>query len=89
MVGGHAPDGVLAALAPGAERVIACQPNWKRAQPAEIIAEAARPYCQDVQVVHRVPDAIKSALASASADTLVLVTGSFYTVGEAPRDLRG
>ncbi len=89
MVGGHSPDGVLAALAPGVERVIACQPNWRRAQLAEAIAEAAAPYCRNIRVVHAVPLAIESALAGAGPDTLILVTGSFYTVGEAPRELRG
>jgi folylpolyglutamate synthase/dihydropteroate synthase len=82
MVGGHSPDGLLAALAPGAELLIACQPAWKRAQSAEAIAEAAWPYCADVRVVHVVAEAVRSALAGAGLDTLVLVTGSFYTVGE-------
>src|SRR5579872_6253735 len=86
MVGGHAPDGVLAALAPGVERIIACQPAWKRAQPAEEIAAAARAYGGDVRVVESVPEAVASALAAADGDTLVLVTGSFYTVGEVPRN---
>jgi len=86
MVGGHAPDGVLAALAPDAERVVACQPNWKRAQPAEVVAGAARAYCPDVRIVAAVPDAVKSALAGAGIDTLVLITGSFYTIGEVHPD---
>src|SRR5581483_4886828 len=34
MVGGHAPEGVLAALAPDAAAVYVCQPDWKRAIPA-------------------------------------------------------
>ncbi len=82
MVGGHSPDEVLSALAPGAELVVTCQPDWKRAQPAEVIARAARPYCADVRAVESVLDAARSALRGAGPDTLVLITGSFYTVGE-------
>jgi dihydrofolate synthase / folylpolyglutamate synthase len=82
MVGGHAPDGVLAALALGAELVVACRPDWKRAQQAEEIAQAARPFAADVRVVEPVMDAVHAAAADADPRTLVLVTGSFYTVGE-------
>ncbi len=32
MLTGHAPEGVFAALAPLAERIYVCQPQWKRAQ---------------------------------------------------------
>jgi len=83
MVGGHAPEGVLAALAPGASLVIACSPSWKRAQPAETIANAAKPHCADVRIIESVPEAVQAAIEDAGSDTLVLVTGSFYTVGEA------
>lgn len=84
MVGGHDPDGVMAALATEARRVFACQPDWKRAQPVEEIAAAARRYNSHVEAVASVPEAIQHALDAASPSDLVLITGSFYTVGEAP-----
>jgi len=88
MVGGHAPEGMLAPLAPHAERIYICQPNWKRAQPAEEIAEVARTYPAQIEVIPAVPAAVQAALDAADRKTLVLVTGSFYTVGEVPPALR-
>ncbi len=86
MVGGHAPEGVLAALAPDAACVYVCQPNWKRAVPAETIAEAARQFVPCVEVIPSVPQAARAALAEAGPEDMVLITGSFYTVGEVPPD---
>ena len=84
MVGGHEPEGVLAALAPGADRVYACQPDWKRAQPAEEIAAAARRFCPDVEIIPACNEAARAAIAAAGLEDMVLITGSFYTVGEVP-----
>jgi dihydrofolate synthase/folylpolyglutamate synthase len=84
MLEGHVPEDVLAALTPGAARLYACQPNWKRAQPAEKIAEAARRFVPDVECIPSVPEAVRAALHAATPDAMVLITGSFYTVGEAP-----
>jgi dihydrofolate synthase/folylpolyglutamate synthase len=84
MLEGHAPDGVLAALSPGAARLYACQPDWKRAQPAEKIAETARRFVPDVELIPSVPEAVRAALNAASPEDMILITGSFYTVGEAP-----
>ncbi len=86
MLTGHAPDGVLAPLAPMAERVYVSQPNWKRAMPAEEVAAAARLFSHNVDVFPSVREAATRALADAEAGTLVLVTGSFYTVGEVPME---
>lgn len=85
MVGGHEPEGVLAPFAAQAAHVYACRPNWKRGQAAERIAETARHYTSDVTVIPGVEDAYRAALAAATPRDMVLVTGSFYTVGEIPR----
>lgn len=84
MVGGHDPEGVLAALAPDADRIYACRPDWKRAQPAEEIAAAARRFCPNVEIIPSVPEAARAAIAAAGQEDMVLITGSFYTVGEVP-----
>jgi dihydrofolate synthase/folylpolyglutamate synthase len=81
MLEGHDPAGVLAPLASGAT-VIACQPDWRRALPAETIAEAARPLTDRVEIVRSVPEAVESAITRAQPNDLILVTGSFYTIGE-------
>lgn len=82
MLGNHSAEGVLAQLAPRASVVIATQSQWEKASPAERIAEAARRVCDTVETVARVPDAVSRALELATERDLVLVTGSFYTIGE-------
>ena len=84
MVGGHDPAEVLAPFAAEAAQIYVCQPNWKRALPAEEIADAARRFTAQVQVIPDVAEAVHAAIAEAGANDLILVTGSFYTVGEVP-----
>lgn len=84
MVGGHALDDVLGVLAPLAATVYACAPEWRRAVPAGEVAAAARHWCADVRIAPTVREAVASALRDSSPTDMVLVTGSFYTVGEAP-----
>jgi dihydrofolate synthase/folylpolyglutamate synthase len=82
MIAGHGPEEVLAALAPPASKVYATQPTWTKGLPASAIAEAARPYCPDVQTLTPPLEAARAALADAGPDDLVLITGSFYVVGD-------
>ncbi len=84
MVGGHDPAEVLAPFASEAAHLYVCQPDWKRALPAEQIAEAARRFTPQVTVIPRVSEAVMAAIAAAGPEDLVLVTGSFYTIGEVP-----
>ena len=51
---------------------------------AEEVAAVARNYADNVSVVPSVPDAVRAALADATPQDMVLITGSFYTVGEVP-----
>lgn len=82
MLATHPCEGVLARLAPMASVVIATQSKWRKALPAENLVDEARKHCDNVEVVDNVPDAVSRALESASKNDLVLVTGSFYTIGE-------
>jgi dihydrofolate synthase/folylpolyglutamate synthase len=84
MLTGHAPEGVLEALAPLADRIFVCQPQWKRAQSADLLADVARRFSNAVEIICSVQDAARAAIAAATPRDLVLITGSFYTVGEAP-----
>lgn len=84
MLSGHAPEGVVAALAPEAHALYACAPNWKRALPAEEIALLGRRFLPNVQIGPSVEAAVRKALRDAGPKDLVLITGSFYTIGEAP-----
>jgi folylpolyglutamate synthase/dihydropteroate synthase len=84
----HGPEPFLRILAPLAARVVATTPPF-RPQPAAEIAAAADRIGLPVEEFGPAPAAIESALASARNDEVVVVTGSFYTVGETPRPLRG
>lgn len=83
MLTGHAPEGVLAHLAPLATHLFVCQPQWKRAVPAETLAEVARTFNPALTILPSVPEALHAALTAAGPQDMVLVSGSFYTVGEA------
>jgi len=70
-----------------AELVIACEPNWPRAIPASDLGDAARAKGIAVEVVPDVEDALHRAIALATEDDTIFVTGSFYVIGPARRAL--
>ncbi|MBW3643129.1 MAG: bifunctional folylpolyglutamate synthase/dihydrofolate synthase [Actinobacteria bacterium] len=81
---GRSATEMLAALrADQARLVVACAVDWPRAMPAEEIAAAAASLGAEVEVVPAVAEALQRALAVASPDDAVLVTGSLYVVGAA------
>ncbi len=84
---GHAPEVLLGALAPLVARCIATEPPF-RPRPAAEIALAARALGLETQIVLPASEAIQCAWESVLPGDLVLVTGSFYTVGETPVSLR-
>jgi dihydrofolate synthase/folylpolyglutamate synthase len=90
MAAGHPPETVLEHLGPLASTVYATRPIFSRGLPEETIADAARVWCSDVRTVTPPIEAARQALASAEPEDLVLITGSFYTVGDVhPADLLG
>ncbi len=82
MLSTHSAEDFLKQIAPMASKVIATQSQWHLARPAGELAEAARKFCDDVETVDRVPDAVARALQVAEENDLIVVTGSFYTIGE-------
>lgn len=84
MIETHPPEEVLTRLAPLAAKVIATQSQWMKAAPAEAIADAARALGADVEVADNVPAAVARARELADPEDMILVTGSFYTIGEVP-----
>ncbi len=68
-------------------RVVATAPGF-RPKPAAETADAARALGMPVEVVEPAADAIGRTYAAASTGEVVVVTGSFYTVGETPVGLR-
>jgi len=75
-------SGMAAALGPLASRTYACRPKTHRAFDGEAVAVAFRPHAESVSIPV-VRDAIDTAIAAASPDDIVLITGSIYTAGEA------
>jgi dihydrofolate synthase/folylpolyglutamate synthase len=83
---GHAPEGILEPLASLADRVYATQPLWIKGVDAGMVAETARRWCIQVETLTPPLEAARAALREASTDDLVLITGSFYTVGDVRPD---
>jgi dihydrofolate synthase / folylpolyglutamate synthase len=89
MLGGKDAREMLQALdADKARLVVTCPPPSPRAQPAETVAEAARSLGCRAVATASVAEALELAMAEATGDELVLVTGSLYVVGEARTALR-
>ncbi|MDP8987738.1 MAG: Mur ligase family protein [Actinomycetota bacterium] len=87
---GRSPKAMFEALAATEPRlVVACAADWPRALPAEQVAAAARATGAEVEVVPPVAEAVRRALAVASSDDAVLVTGSLHAVGAARGALVG
>ncbi len=84
MLNGHDASEVVAPLTSGVVKAYVCAPNWKRAQPAEELAGVVRSTVPETQVYPGVEAAVFSAMQEAAPSEMVLVTGSFYTVGEVP-----
>ncbi|MCU4185505.1 bifunctional folylpolyglutamate synthase/dihydrofolate synthase [Acidiferrimicrobium sp. IK] len=90
MLGGKDPAEMLEALgAAGARLLIACPPPSPRAQDPAVLAAAAAALGVEARVAASVPEALDAALAAASPDDLVLVTGSLYVVGAARATFAG
>jgi dihydrofolate synthase/folylpolyglutamate synthase len=85
---GRDPAEMLRAIgASEAGFVVACTPPSPRAIPASEVAAAAESLGIPGEAVSDVGSAVSRALAIATDDDLVLVTGSHYVVGEARRSL--
>ncbi len=87
---GRSARDMLSALgAAHARLVLACAVDWPRSMPADEIADAARELGAEVEVVPDVTKAVRRALAVATPDNVVLITGSLYVVGTARTALVG
>lgn len=76
-------DGIMAALAPLAHRVIFCAPSGDRAARPQGLRDKAIRYTKEIVIASSVRAACKAALTAASSEDAVCVTGSIVTVGEA------
>jgi dihydrofolate synthase / folylpolyglutamate synthase len=75
-------------LFPLAERVIATRPQNPRAASPEEIQQAASRTGVEIETVEDVHEAVERARALANAETVVVITGSIYLVGEVMQSVR-
>ena len=86
---GRDPASMLDSLEAADSRlVVCCTPPSPRAIPAEETGRAARELGCEVAVVDDVASAASLALATASEEDAILITGSLYVVGAARAHLR-
>lgn len=74
-------EGIVDALLPVADHVVATAPPTGRAAPAERVAKAVRAAGRTVEVAGDVVEALELASGLAREEDAVVVTGSLYTVG--------
>ncbi len=86
MLSTHSIEGFLAPLAPLADEIIATSFDWMTARPASEIAHAAYGFVPNIRIAETVRAAASTALESAAEDDLVIITGSFHTIGEVDRE---
>jgi dihydrofolate synthase / folylpolyglutamate synthase len=84
MLVGRDPSAMIAPLVrAGVVSVVACAPSSPRAQPADVVADAARAAGARVSVASSVAEALATARSLAGQDGMVVVAGSLYLAAEA------
>jgi dihydrofolate synthase/folylpolyglutamate synthase len=82
MVATHDHHASTSLIAPIAERVIVTTPLHLKPLPAAVLAEEVRRYRSRVEVIEDREMAAARALELAGPEDVVVVTGSFFLVGE-------
>ena len=82
----HSPDEFLSPWCGLANRCIATQPSF-RPVPAERVATVAEALGMTAVTVPRVADAVRAGLDATPDGGICCVSGSFFVVGEVPREL--
>ncbi len=75
--------GIISEIVPLADRVVVTKPQYSRALDVHVLAGEIRKLHAAVTAAETVGKAIIMARDGTSADDLILVTGSLYTVGDA------
>ncbi len=83
-----ASEPILKDLIAPCHRVIVTQPEIDRATPAPKLADIARKYATDVDIIPSVEAAVLQTLGNCDNDDVVCIAGSLYVVGEAKTALR-
>ncbi len=80
--------GMIQLLSSIANLFIVTEPKTERALPARLLLEEASALCKETHEEKEISKALNKAKEFASPQDLILVTGSFYTVGEALSELK-
>ena len=81
-------ESILKDLIAPCKRVVITQPTINRAIPAAELAETAKRFTSNIEVVPQVENALFHALKISSASDVICVAGSLYVVGEAKAALK-
>ena len=87
MLGDKERAKVVAELAPRARHVIITKPNSLRAGDWAGMAEEARRFAHQVDMVEDIERAVHAGMAAAQPGDLVCITGSLYMVADARKTL--
>ena len=82
MVATHDHRACTSLIAPLADVVITTTPQHVKPLPARVLAEEVARYAAQVEVIDDRLAAVRRALALARPDDVVVITGSFFLVGE-------
>ncbi|HVH31791.1 MAG TPA: folylpolyglutamate synthase/dihydrofolate synthase family protein [bacterium] len=82
MIATHDHRACTSLIAPLAETVIVTTPQHAKPLPARVLAEEVARYQARVEIIEDRPAALERALALAGPEDVVVVTGSFFLVGE-------
>jgi len=82
MVATHDHHAGTSLIAPLADAVIVTTPLHLKPLPAAVLADEVRRYVSRVEVIEDREAAVDRAFALAGPDDVVVVTGSFFLVGE-------
>jgi dihydrofolate synthase/folylpolyglutamate synthase len=76
-------SGIISAIVPLAHAVIVTRPDYARAMDVAALAAEVRKEHNSVETAETVVQAIEKARGKASAEDVILITGSLYVVGDA------
>jgi len=74
--------GSLKALRRLGDTIVATQPDYERALPAETFADSARDFFENVRCERTIAAALERALGMAAPDDMILIIGSLFNVAE-------
>lgn len=73
---------MMAMLCPFASRIFTITPNVERGLSGKVLAEVIKPYCNEVQAVSTIDEAVTQAVGSAKETSVIIAWGSLSYIGQ-------